>query len=142
MVQSPDFAPPESSPSANAHGPAQCSVSQLYSCFLGCRGCTKFELSLLFASRLDVIRTEKLLRATGLPNNLAAVKDALAAIPAGTETVPIDARLVPAVVGKSGANFRRVEEEYSVAIDVDRSEGNSAIVIRGLHDQAAGKNEG
>lgn len=109
-------------------------------------------LDVMRVLRLDVLKAEGVLRVTGLPGNVSAVKEAIADVrhmtpllnqhykpsasmihstvninhqqvmefdrcsvcgwlvwqlDVGCESVPIDAKLVPAVVGKGGSNFRK-----------------------------------
>jgi hypothetical protein len=81
-------------------------------------------------------------RAQGLPQNIEGVRASLAQVRAVSERIPIDTKLMPAVVGKSGSNFRKIEDDYNVAIDKDKSTGaTGAIIVRGLEDQVEGAAE-
>ena len=89
--------------------------------------------------RIEVDRERKVVKAQGLPTQLAALKAALAALEGQcvSHKVVIDRKLFGPVVGKGGANLRQLEQEYpGVSIDLNRDEGH--FLVAGLAEKVEG----
>lgn len=88
---------------------------------------------------IDLFKAEKYIKVSGLPGNVEAFKNSFNTINVSSVTLPIDIKLIAAVIGKSGSNLKRLAENFNTSIDINRDD--KCIVVRGLTEQVEGAAE-
>lgn len=71
--------------------------------------------------RIKLEKEEHKAAVRGLPESIAQFRRTMTDAEKSKAVIPLDARVVPSVIGKGGANFKKLREETGVEVDVTRA---------------------
>jgi len=80
--------------------------------------------------RIDADQKVQKVDISGIPANIAATRQEILDISVSTSEILVDDTIIPAVMGKGGSNFRGIEEEFGVGLNLDRKLGTIKILGR------------
>ena len=81
-----------------------------------------------FGVRLDISRAKNLCKITGLTDNVTATKSLILSLQSIRTDVLMESNALSAIIGKGGASITALQEEFGVAINVNRERSTVEVV--------------
>lgn len=81
-----------------------------------------------FGVRLDISRAKNLCKITGLTDNVTATKSLILSLQSIRTDVLMETSALSAIIGKGGASITALQEEFGVAINVNRERSTVEVV--------------
>lgn len=86
------------------------------------------EIQAQYSVRLDVSRAKNLCKVTGLTDNVAAARAHIASLQTVRTDMLMETSALSAIIGKGGASVIALQEEFGVAINVNRDRSTVEVV--------------